>query len=924
MTLWLLEQTWVTPKACLMVLGRLARAFEFRRPLFATLNQVWVLPELRAAAASAGKALVKPFKLPAEARAELLSAVSLLPMAYTDMLAALDAVALATDASEESGGLCYTTGLTQHGAQTAAQPVGEEGLAFTPRGAMSSRMPQALLQDGAALPTVVLFDLFGGVGASMVALSRCPCRVVMYVSSEIDKAAKRCARQRWPGVIELGDVTKVTSEAWAQLGRVASEVASLAVIAAGPPCTDLSGLNAAGQGLPGSKSGLFFELPRAFKAIEQAFGIKRTHWLVENVAGMRSEDLAVFSQQLGVKPYRVEAMGVGLARRPRLYWLSWALQARAGVIDITDEEKYFKVKLHASPSDFPAWAEDGWSLLEPKHALPTSAKLQKGSHLQCTETSYVSQVYNFEDENLLWNTGRTAWRIPAADERETLMGFDRGCTRAAVKESVPSLETEIIRSSLIGNSFSVQVVPYILAQLLARKAKRGAPPIVPFLQMGIAPEARGRAPDFKATEIQDHDLEQQRVFKYLRIASRGGTDVRLDLQVGAAVNVVKWRSRTAARFSSRYLHLLDSQVAASVLARVRSSARRLWGWMRGRATYLLATGCYPMRAYIDTDDNPGDVPSRWFDGCRRLLAFWAATGKRPRLVQEIDEGVAASIEHAWHTNGSLLQVNNTLAAAPFFTPRMSGKLKLSWKLQNARLRLEPNVRALPLSPLCAAAIAGAFCWSGEMLHLRRRDVQVFRERGVAILALRMTKTSRRGGHSELAVVRSQAAARLPVKYVAPLAPDELLLGSPRSEFRRLFRQVLNTMFTSALLRLSAAAPAAQPSAAVALLADILGMLGAACLSAPVNQLYNFAVTSRAYREASGPAGWLALSLGFLDSTYVLRDEAGKAYGLTPTLARDLFLRCMYVANDLYVCFAMIERLFVAAGRRWRAGKGKLA
>eukprot|EP00959_Pyramimonas_sp_CCMP1952_P457432 9474923-Pyramimonas_sp.AAC.1 len=110
------------------------------------------------------------------------------------------------------------------------------------------------------------------------------------------------------------------------------------------------------------------------------------------------------------------------------------------------------------------------------------------------------------------------------------MGFDRGCTRAAVKESVPSLETEIIRSSLIGNSFSVQVVPYILAQLLARKAKRGAPPIVPFLQMGIAPEARGRAPDFKATEIQDHDLEQQRVFKYLRIASRGGTDVRLDLQ----------------------------------------------------------------------------------------------------------------------------------------------------------------------------------------------------------------------------------------------------------------------------------------------------------------------------------------------------------------------------------------------------------
>eukprot|EP00959_Pyramimonas_sp_CCMP1952_P215641 4510866-Pyramimonas_sp.AAC.1 len=136
---------------------------------------------------------------------------------------------------------------------------------------------------------------------------------------------------------------------------------------------------------------------------------------------MRSEDLAVFSQQLGVTPHRIEAMDAGLVRRPPLYWLSWALQAGAGVIDLTDEEKYFKVKLHVSPSDFPAWAEGGRGLLEPKHALPTFAELQKRKSppalavrikrasetaiARWTEASYVSQVYNFEDENLLWNTG---------------------------------------------------------------------------------------------------------------------------------------------------------------------------------------------------------------------------------------------------------------------------------------------------------------------------------------------------------------------------------------------------------------------------------------------------------------------------------------------------------------------------------------
>ena len=60
LTMLLLEEARVTPKACLMVLGRMARAFEFRRPLFATLNHVWVIPELRAASESGGKALVVP------------------------------------------------------------------------------------------------------------------------------------------------------------------------------------------------------------------------------------------------------------------------------------------------------------------------------------------------------------------------------------------------------------------------------------------------------------------------------------------------------------------------------------------------------------------------------------------------------------------------------------------------------------------------------------------------------------------------------------------------------------------------------------------------------------------------------------------------------------------------------------------------
>ncbi|CAK0812349.1 unnamed protein product [Prorocentrum cordatum] len=632
MIMWLLDgKEKVTAKACLMVLGRLARAFEFRRPLFATPNEVWIIPELRAASEQGGGALQQVVRLSEGARSELLAALCLLPMAFTSIRATLDPVVLATDASEEGGGLCYSTGPTKHGAEVAGADPGEEGLAFLPRGAMSSVVPPELLPRGVPLPTVALFDFFGGIGAEMVALSRCPCRVVMYASSEMDKGAKRCVRQRWPGVIELG-------------------AASYAIAGGGSPRIDVSGLNAAGKGITGAKSKLFFELPKAFRIIERIFGKQRTKWFVENVAGMPQDDIAMVSEVLGVKPYRIEAMDVGTVRRPRLYWLSWQLQARVDVIEIQEAEFYHKVKLHVAAEAVPVWAEDGWSLLDPSHVLPTFAKLYKRSSPPApvagiktasdiaierwTASSYVTQVYNFEDQNLLWNAARDKWRIPTADERETLMGFDRGYTRAAVKDSVPGVEAEIIRSSLIGNSFSVQVVSYLFAQLLAREAGRAAPDIAPLLRTGAAPPSWGQEPEFGGAEVSIPDLERRPVFKCLRIASRGGADVRLDLQApfrakawprsglqsnlwtwpighgfpwkqeahineleaGAAVNAVKWRARTTARFGTRYLHLLDSQVAASVLAKGRSSARRLWGWMRAHASCLLACGSYPLYA----------------------------------------------------------------------------------------------------------------------------------------------------------------------------------------------------------------------------------------------------------------------------------------------------------------------------------------
>lgn len=74
----LLAQREVSAKSCLVVLGRLARAFEFRRPQFAALNEVRCMPGLQRGRAG-GR-----FQLEGGPRTALIAAACLLPAAFTD------------------------------------------------------------------------------------------------------------------------------------------------------------------------------------------------------------------------------------------------------------------------------------------------------------------------------------------------------------------------------------------------------------------------------------------------------------------------------------------------------------------------------------------------------------------------------------------------------------------------------------------------------------------------------------------------------------------------------------------------------------------------------------------------------------------------------------------------------------------------
>ena len=72
---------------------------------------------------------------------------------------------------------------------------------------------------------------------------------------------------------------------------------------------------------------------------------------------------------------------------------------------------------------------------------------------------------------------------------------------------------------------------------------------------------------------------------------------------------VRWRLRAKSR-TRRCLHLVDSQVALSILTRGRTSSARLTPAVRRICSRLLASGLSITFAYVRSSLNPADEPSR--------------------------------------------------------------------------------------------------------------------------------------------------------------------------------------------------------------------------------------------------------------------------------------------------------------------------
>ena len=105
-----------------------------------------------------------------------------------------------------------------------------------------------------------------------------------------------------------------------------------------------------------------------------------------------------------------------------------------------------------------------------------------------------------------------------------------------------------------------------------------------------------------------------RLWKWQVIAGwkwKHGSEHINSLELRAILTTLRWRLEKKQQVGCRLIHLADSLVCLHTLSRGRSSSRKLRRTMARVNALILAGNIQPVWAYVHTDDNPADRPSRW-------------------------------------------------------------------------------------------------------------------------------------------------------------------------------------------------------------------------------------------------------------------------------------------------------------------------
>ena len=590
-----------------------------------------------------------------EVMVELVRFIGLCPLSFMSFRGTFDTMVTASDASTTGGGIARSVGLTPYG--YAASVSGVRG-----------DIPEAV-----ELTQVLSVGLFDGIAALRVALDTLRAPVAGHISVESNPEARRVVESNFPDCEHVDDVLKVDGDKVHEWALKFSSV-GLVLVGGGPPRQGVSGLNSDRKGaLRDQRSKLFKEVPRVVDLFRRAFPWAQVHSLTENVASMDYEDCQVMNEEFKLEPWFIDSDGVSLAHRPRLYWVTWEVQEAEGVEIYwgTGDRLPLKGQINLiAEVEEKCFLEKGWTRSS-QTALPTfttsrpSLKpLRRPAGLKdCNEEElrrwkdhgHRFPPYQYMTRHCLRHCdGRL--RTPSILEREVIMGFPPNYTlQCQKKEFHGTVGHADCRLSLIGNSWSVGVIAWLLQQLLlplgltqplslqeiiteltpGRSSHLQTLLLRPPLGQGtqtLSPSDRLTAKLAGLVSIKGEDLMLQSVsevpVRHHRLRSgvpaslwrwkpvsgwrwQGDAEHINVLEARAVFTTLKWRILQQAQIDVRCVHLADSLVVLHALTRERSSSRKMRRTIMRISSYLLASGLRPIWGYINTKENPADRPSRW-------------------------------------------------------------------------------------------------------------------------------------------------------------------------------------------------------------------------------------------------------------------------------------------------------------------------
>ena len=639
-----------TQRELQVIAGGLVYISMFRRALLGSLNAIWHhIQEL-----SKDPPVVRR-PLPREVKREIIRFLCMTPLAQMSFRLPMVEQVTASDASTTGGGLSSSIGLTSYGVMASTALV---------RG--DRKEPFDFIQ-------ILTIGLFDGISALRVAVDILELPVAGHVSVECNPAAQRVVESAFPGSICISHVQDVTSE---EVQRWACEYTSVGVIliGAGPPCQDVSKLNADRAGSQKSlRSSLYKEVPRVEALCKQHFPRAQVHTLVESVASMDEVDRAAMTRDLGVTPMRVDAAGVSLARRPRLFWCSWGLVEEPGVsirtlLPANPDAQYHDVQLAANIEEkefvTPGWSlSPGCKLATFTTSRPSAKPGRKPAGLaQCDAASlerwrqdnHRYPPYQYKPEFCLHHSNGDV-RVASISEREVILGFPLDHTQHCLpKGQRVGHAYDDLRKTLLGNSWSVPVVAILLKSLFQllglmepisvqelvdrlTPGKAGTlqailqrPPLrrlggEPKPSVALASRMAGlvsvKGEDLMIQSASEPLLRHQRfrhtvpskAWKWKEVCGwqwHGEPEHINQLEMRAVMTSVKYWISKQRRFNCRVLHLVDSMVVLHALTRGRSSSRKLRRTIMRIQAYLLAANIHVVWAYVHTSQNPADRPSR--------------------------------------------------------------------------------------------------------------------------------------------------------------------------------------------------------------------------------------------------------------------------------------------------------------------------